>query len=92
MAFLSNRLEPKQITISEAENTRLGDFIRITGEVTKVNKAKITSFNIKDQSGEILVVSFEKTNISKGDELEILGKVDEYYGTKEIIAERISKI
>jgi len=92
MFFLSAKLEPRESSIAELKNLRLGDFVKISGEVILIKKDKTSYFDIRDQSGEIRVVAFDKINLAKGDNIEVLGKLDEYRGFSEIIATRVTKI
>ena len=98
LAILSFNLEPSQIKISEISEKNLGEFVKMRGEVIKISKGSITSFDITDEfdkgnkESEIRVISFDKVGVSIGDYLEIIGKVDEYHGILEINAEKITKI
>ena len=91
LAVLSFSLEPKSLAIAEIGSKNTGSFVKISGEVIKVSQSTITSFDLDDRTGRIKVVSFDKVNVSKGEFLEVIGKVDEYRGSLEIVAEKISK-
>jgi DNA/RNA endonuclease YhcR with UshA esterase domain len=53
--------------------------------------------NIADNTGEITVVAFKNSNIDEaydlevGEEVSVLGRIDEYKGELEIIAKEIRK-
>ena len=38
---------------------------------------------------EITVIIFEKVNLTKGQRIEVSGKIEEYKGEKEIVAEKV---
>ena len=82
MVFSQN-LEPKEIEISKINGKMIGQYVKVSGEVYNIKQSKITSFTIKDPSGDIYAFSYEKMNLTKG-EYELIGKVDEYHGVLEI--------
>ena len=92
LAFMSFTLEPNQLKISQIDESKIGNFVKISGEVIKINKGQIISFDIQDETEKIRVISFDKINVTKGDFLEVIGKVDEYHGLMEINAEKIKTI
>jgi DNA/RNA endonuclease YhcR with UshA esterase domain len=53
---------------------------------------------VTDTSGEISVVAFKSSNIDEvynvgvGDQISVIGRVEEYKGKLEIIAKEISKV
>ncbi len=92
LSILALYLEPKPTQISDIDESKIGNFVKITGQVVNVKQSKITSFDLSDNTGGIKVVSFNKADISKGDQLEIIGKVDKYYGLLEVKADEIRKV
>ncbi len=69
--------------------------IKIIGKLTRLTDLPgLMILNIKDNTEQMTVVVFkeEKLNINKNDFLEIQGKVAEYRGELEIIAEKIIKL
>ena len=81
------------------EDLKLGQIERISGMVTSVYVSRNMHVFLKvaDNTGEIDVVIFENHNIDEaydlevGDEVSVLGRVDEYKGKIEIIAKEIDK-
>ena len=88
--LLSQNLEPKKIDISDINGKMVGQYVKVSGEVANIKYSKITSFTIKDPSGDIYAFSYEKLNMTKGD-YEIIGKVNEYHGVLEIEISEIRK-
>jgi len=90
----------KNEAISKVEDLKIGQVERIEGMVNSVyvSKDRHVFLNIADNTGEIDVVAFKSANIDiaydleNGDQISVLGKVEEYKGKLEIIAKEISKI
>ncbi len=80
--------------IQNITNKDVDKQIKIIGQVTRLTDLPgLMILNIKDNTEQMTVVVFkeEKLNINKNDFLEIQGKVAEYRGELEIIAEKIIK-
>ena len=90
--FLAFYLEPKPSQISEITESNFGEFVKLTGEVIKLKQGTITQFDLVDERDAIKIISFKRLNISNGDRVEVIGKVDDYKGLLEINAEKISRI
>lgn len=97
-AFFLTRFPTEQST--KVEELKLGQIERISGMVTSVyvSKEKHVFLKVADNTGEIDIVVFKSSNIDEayelelGDEVSVLGRIDEYKGKKEIIAQEIRKI
>jgi exonuclease VII large subunit len=82
------------------EDLKIGQIERISGMITSayVSKNMHVFLKVADNTGEISVVIFENYNIDEaydlevGDEVSILGRVDEYKGETELIAKEIKKL
>ena len=89
----------KEETI-KIEDLKLGQIERVSGMVTSVYVSRNMHVFLKvaDNTGEVDVVIFENHNIDEaydlevGDEVSVLGRVDEYKGKVEIIAKEIERI
>ena len=89
----------KEETI-KIEDLKLGQIEKISGMVTSVYVSRNMHVFLKvaDNTGEVDVVIFESHNIDEaydlevGDEVSVLGRVDEYKGKTEIIAKEIKKL
>ncbi len=87
-------------TIVKIEDLKIGQIERITGMVNSVYVSKNDHVFLKvaDNTGELTVVAFKNSNIDtayeleNGDQISVLGRVDEYKGELEIIAKEIRKI
>ena len=89
----------QQQNIVKISDLRQGQIERITGMINSVyiSKDGHTFLKVTDSSGEISVVAFKSSNIDTynleiGDQISVLGRVEEYKGSLEIIASEIKKI
>jgi DNA/RNA endonuclease YhcR with UshA esterase domain len=95
--FLVRYQEQNTVKISELKQ---GQIERITGMINSVYVSKDghTFLKVTDSSGEISVVAFKSSNIDEvydlevGDQISVLGRVEEYKGELEIIAKEIRKV
>jgi len=79
---------------------KIGQIERITGTVTSVyiSKDDHVFLKVADNTGEISVVVFKGSNIDEayelevGDEISVLGRVEEYKKKLEIIAKEAKKV
>ena len=96
--FFISRIFTEEVT--EISELKIGQMERISGMVTSVYVSRDSHVFLKvaDNTGEITVVAFKNSNIDEayeleiGEEVSVLGRVDEYKGNLEIIAKEISKI
>ncbi len=94
--LISGNIELKEKNIEKITLENKDEFVKLKGIVSNVvNSEKVMILEIT-QPNEITVVLFKNNNssirINKGNEVEIFGKVDEYQGNMEIIAERVRVI
>ena len=91
--LISSNIEIKEKNIEKITLDNKDEFVKLRGIVNKViDTEKVTIMEIT-QPQQITVVLFKDENksmpIQQGNEIEIFGKVDEYEGKMEIIADRI---
>jgi len=87
--IISNKLEVNERIISEIDESYIGSNVRINGVVLDVqNKGSIVLIDIA-QLEEMHVVVFDNVSLAKGDYVEITGKIEEYEGEMELIADKI---
>jgi RecJ-like exonuclease len=94
--FLVRYNEQNTVKISELKQ---GQIERITGMVNSiyVSKDGHTFLKVADTSGEVSVVAFKSSNIDGmyeievGDQVSVLGRVEEYKGSLEIVAKEIKQ-
>ena len=90
--IISDNITIKEKNIEKITLDNKDEMVKVKGTVSKViDTEKVTIMEIT-QPQEITVVLFKGENkttpIKEGDEIEIIGKVDEYEGKLEIIAHR----
>ena len=96
--FFLSRLFTEELT--EISELKIGQMERISGMVTSVYVSRDSHVFLKvaDNTGEITVVAFKNSNIDEaydleiGEEVSVLGRVDEYEGELEIIAKEIKPL
>ena len=91
--LISDNIEIKEKNIEKITIENKDEFVKLRGIVSKViDTERVTIMEIT-QPQQITVVLFKNENrtmpIQKGNEIEIFGKVDEYEGKLEIIADRL---
>ena len=94
--LISGNIELKEKSIEKITIENKDEFVKLKGIVSDVvNSEKVMILEIT-QPNEITVVLFKNSNssigIRKGSRVEIFGKVDEYGGKMEIIAESVRVI
>jgi DNA/RNA endonuclease YhcR with UshA esterase domain len=94
--FIVRYQQQNTIKISDL---RQGQVEKITGMINSIyiSKDGHTFLKITDSSGELSVVAFKSSNIDTsdleiGDQISVLGRVEKYKGSLEIIAKEIKKI
>ena len=91
--IISGNIEIKEKNIEKITLENKDEFVKLRGIVNKViDTEKVTIMEIT-QPQQITVVLFKDENktmsIQQGNQVEIFGKVDEYEGKLEIIADRL---
>jgi len=94
LAYLSNNMELEFNQISEIDQSQIDKTVKIKGTLTNlISTEEVKILDIKDKTGSIKTIIFqeEELQISTNDLLEISGKVTQYQGQLEIIADTITK-
>lgn len=76
-------------------NENIGDDVKLKGIVTRITDKGNVVFIEVDQQNPIMVVVFTDDNdikLNNGDNIEVIGEVQEYNGKNEIIAQKIRVI
>ena len=90
--LISDNITIKQASIEKITLDNKDEMVKVRGIVSRLaDTEKVTIMEIT-QPAEVTVVLFkgsnESTPIREGNEVEIIGKVDEYEGKLEIVAQR----
>lgn len=89
--LISSSLKVDESIISKLDETNLGSTIKISGVVTKVDDLGSAMLLDIAQMESMKVIAFTNDiTLNKGDNVEVLGKLDEYNGRIELIADKIT--
>ena len=92
--FISQRIELKDYK-PDFLNKNVGDSVKLSGKISKITAGNNVVFIELSQQVPVSVVVFtdnDFTNLNKDDFVEIEGKVQEYNGKEEIIADKIKVV
>jgi len=92
--FISSNIEVTEKTIDKINKDNLGEDVKVKGVIDRVTQTNSTIFLELTQPQSITIILFSKQNISleKGDYIEVIGEIDEYEGSLEIIGQRVRVI
>ena len=94
--IMSSNIEITEKTIDKITKDNVGDQIKLNGVINKVAEINSTTFIELVQPQKITVVVFKKDernlSLSYGDYVEVIGKVEEYKDSFEVIAQRIRRV
>ncbi|MFH0870417.1 MAG: hypothetical protein V1866_05170 [archaeon] len=75
--------------IGQAKELEEGSSVKITGIVERISaKDQFTIITLRREES-ISVVAFDNINISKGQRIEVIGKIKKYEGANEIVADNV---
>lgn len=89
--FISTKIEVKDYKPNFL-NKDIGEEIKLTGSVSKItDRGDVVFIEVSQQSPVNVVLFTDNDNLklNNGDNVEVVGKVQEYNGKNEIIAEKI---
>ena len=92
--FISAKIEIKDYK-PNILNRNVGDDVSLKGTITKINdKGNVVFVDISQQNSVpvVLFTDSNNLNLKNGDNVEVIGKVQEYNGKNEIIAQKIRVI
>lgn len=91
--IISSNIEIKESNIEKITLENKDEFVKLRGIVSNARDSEKVAILEISQPKKINVVLFKNKNnsisINEGNEVEIFGKVDEYNGKMEIIAEKV---
>ena len=89
--FISTKIEVSDYKPNKLSGN-VGDDVKLNGVITKISDKGNVVFIEVSQQDTVDVVLFTKDRnlkLNKGDNIEILGKIQEYNGKNEIIAQKV---
>ena len=90
-------LNYQQVDIGKIDKTMVNKIVKTSGKISEFKTGKTTSFNLKDEAGEIKVVFWEDTleqlelsgfdlnQLKNGAKIEIVGTIQLFKGELELI-------
>jgi len=85
--LLTTQIEESRLI--DLQHKDIGDVVRVSGIVERHSINKNTTIITISQTLKIKGVIFDEVNLSKGNTIEVIGKLAEYNGEKELIIEKI---
>ena len=92
--FISTKIEVKDYKPAKL-NENIGDDVNLKGTITKItDKGNVVFIEVVEQSPVTVVLFSNNDNLrlNNGDNVEVIGEVQEYNGKNEIIAQKIRVI
>lgn len=92
--FISTKIEVKDYK-PNILNKNIGEDVKLKGSITKITDVGNVVFIEVNQQSPITVVLFtddDSLKLNNGDNVEVIGEVQEYNGKNEIIAQKIRVI
>jgi len=93
LLFLSDFLEPELTNINQINNKLLNKKTKIQGQISNIKTYTNQSFqviSIKDSTGEIDITLSKILNLTKNQNITVIGMVNEYNKNLQIQADEIS--
>lgn len=94
--IVSERVKIDESTIDKINKGRVGESVKIKGVLGKVSSTDKVVFLEITQPQSLTVILFKDKNINitldEGDNVEIIGKIEEYEGKMEVIADMVRVI
>tara|TARA_Y100000310_G_scaffold298572_1_gene332614 strand:+ start:4636 stop:4995 length:360 start_codon:yes stop_codon:yes gene_type:complete len=95
---VSDNIKIKELSLDEINDEAIGNMVKVLGKVERVTELdKVTFIDVSQPSTAKVVVFREKEKddtlgLEQDDYVEIIGKIEDYEGEMEIIAERIRRV
>ncbi len=92
LLFLIN-INPKLINIEDINDKLLNEKVQVHGQIFNIRSYEDSNFqiiSIKDKTGEIDITTSKILNISKDQNITIIGKITEYNDALQIQADKIT--
>ena len=89
--IISDNLEIKEKDIDKINKANVEEDVKLIGKISKITQLDKVAFIELEQPATMTIIVFKDKNLSlyKGDNIEIIGEIDEYNGELEVIAQRI---
>lgn len=89
----SQVIEPSEKQIQEINRGLIGEKITVSGTITSIDKyGSIEFIEITGITGVVEGISFSRTNLSRGDNVQIYGTISMYQGDLNLQIEKYEKV
>jgi len=91
--YATEKMDVEEQTIDRITKDNLDETVKISGKITKITDMGTVMFFDIEQKNTMPVLVFKKedVNIGVGDYVQVIGKVEDYEGKREVIASQIIK-
>ncbi len=92
--FVSGSIEIDDITIDKINDENIDEIVKVKGEIKRITQKEDFAIMEISQESLLTIAVFDSGNLSlkNGDVIEVTGKVDEYNGKEEVIADEIKLV
>ncbi len=91
--LISRNIEINDTTIEKLMQAKENDFVSLKGVIKEIKNISSGNIYVLSEENTIQVFAFsDKSNFEIGDKINVKGKLSEYNGKKEIIADTIEKM
>ncbi len=91
--LISDNLEINEKNIDKINKANVEEDVKLIGTISKITQLEKVAFIELKQPATMTVIVFKDKNknltLDKGDNVEIIGEIEEYNGELEVIAQRI---
>ncbi len=93
LLILSEYSQPTYFLIKDLTDEKLESKVRLQGEIISISETpEVTFLKLKDQTGIINLVVFDKIDLKKGSIVEVKGILEKYQGGYEILTDKITSL
>ncbi len=93
LGFIGDVAPQTRVEIKEIGQKDVDRGVYVEGTVDKIGvKGTTTFFTLKDDTGSVQGVIFNKVQLKRGQKIGIAGKVQQYKGDLELIADEVKQI
>ncbi|MBN2421782.1 OB-fold nucleic acid binding domain-containing protein [Candidatus Woesearchaeota archaeon] len=91
--LISRNIEINDTTIEKINKEELDNEVKVTGRITSViNREGLTVLEISEQTKISVLLFNNELNFTKGNVVEVHGKIDEYNENRQVIANSVKVV
>ncbi len=93
LSFIGDVVPQTRVEIKEISQKDVDKGVYVEGTVDRIGvKGTTTFFTLKDETGSVQGVMFNKVQLNKGQKIGVAGKVQQYKGNLELVADEVRQI